>query len=276
MLNRNALLLVAGAAILALDTTTAVAQRDTTARRPKSTQRIPIKKEQPGEVQLRVDTVYSYRTDTLRLPGRVDTVTVTRTVTRVDSVQIPLPPITQIGGFYFGLGAGPALPTASFNDSDHPGWRLEGLVGVDPLGSWFGGRLSAGYNRYTPHTWVQNIIDDAQMFNVGLDAKVRFIGLQPLNHRAQIYAIGGLSWNRFKDILENDDGQLSVGNRLFLPGTLGPADHDWHAGWGYNLGGGVEFGFKRTNLFLESRATSFKGQNTMITHVPIILGVSWF
>src|SRR5215510_15756995 len=176
MLNRNALLLVAGAAILALDTTTAVAQRDTTARRPKSTQRIPIRKEQPGEVQLRVDTVYSYKTDTLRLPGRTDTVTVTRTVTRVDTVQIPMPQIlTQIGGFYFGFGAGPALPTASFNDSDHPGWRIEGQVGVDPLGSWLGARLSAGYNRYTPHTWVEPILDDAQMWNVSLDGKVRLI-----------------------------------------------------------------------------------------------------
>jgi hypothetical protein len=276
MLNRNAMLFAAVAAIFALDAAAVVAQ-DTTTRRPTSSQRITIRKERPGEVQLRVDTVYSYRTDTLRLPGRTDTVTVTRTVTHVDTVQIPMPQIlTQIGGFYFGLGAGPAMPTASFNDSDHPGWRLEGMVGVDPLGSWFGARLSAGYNRYTPHTWVESIIGDAQMWNVALDAKVRGIKLQPLNRRAQIYGVGGVTWNRFKNILENDDGQLSVGNNLFVPGALGPADTDWHSGWGYNLGGGVEFGFSRTNLFIESRVTSFKGQNTMITNVPVIIGLSWF
>jgi opacity protein-like surface antigen len=277
MFNRNAVLFVAGAAIFALDAAAVVAQDTTTKRRPTSSQRITIRKEQPGEVQLRVDTVYSYKTDTLRLPGRTDTVTVTRTVTRVDTVQVPMPQIlTQIGGFYFGLGAGPALPTASFNDSDHPGWRLEGQVGIDPLGSWLGGRLSAGYNRYTPHTWVKTILDDAQMWNVALDAKVRGIKIQPLNRRAQIYGVGGVTWSRFKNILENDDGQLSVGNNLFIPGTLGPADTDWHSGWGYNLGGGVEFGFSRTNIFIESRVTSFKGQNTMITHVPVILGVTWF
>jgi opacity protein-like surface antigen len=114
------------------------------------------------------------------------------------------------------------------------------------------------------------------MWNVALDGKVRLIKIQPLRRRAQIYAVGGVTWNRFKNILENDDGQLSVGNNLFLPGTLGPADPDWHSGWGYNLGGGVEFGFSRTNIFVEARATSFKGQNTMITNVPVILGVTWF
>src|SRR5262245_7992558 len=277
MFNRNTLVLVAGAAIFALDAAAAVAQDTTTKRRPTSSQRIPIRKEQPGEVQLRVDTVYSYRTDTLRLPGRTDTVTVTRTVTRIDTVQVQIPQIlTQIGGLYFGVGAGPTMPTANFNDSDKPGWRIEGLVGIDPLGTWWGARLSAGYNRYRPHDWVRPILDDAQIMNVSLDGKVRLIRLQPLNRRAQIYAIGGVTWVRFKEILENDEGQLSVGNNLFLNGTLGPADPDWHNGWGYNLGGGVEFGFKRTNIFLESRVTSFKGQNTKINHVPVILGVSWF
>src|SRR5690349_7220741 len=124
MLNRNALMLVAGAAIFALDASTASAQ-DTTTRRPASQQRIRIGKESGGEVAIRVDTVYSYRTDTLRLPGRTDTVVTTNTITRVDTVQIPMPQfLKEIGGLYFGLGGGSVIPAANFNDSDKPGWSI--------------------------------------------------------------------------------------------------------------------------------------------------------
>src|SRR5437764_15019409 len=61
MLNRNALLLVAGAAIFALDASAASAQAT---KKPTSTKRIPLTKEAPGEVAApRVDTVTVYRTD---------------------------------------------------------------------------------------------------------------------------------------------------------------------------------------------------------------------
>jgi len=117
MLNRYAVLLVAGAAIFALDASVASAQ-DTTRARPRSTKRIPITKESPGEVVApRVDTVTVYKTDTLRLEGRVDTVNVTKTetITRVDTVlKAPIPEILrQIGGFYIGLAAGSSLPAAN-------------------------------------------------------------------------------------------------------------------------------------------------------------------
>jgi hypothetical protein len=52
MLNRYAVLLVAGAAIFALDASAASAQ-DTTRTRPRSTKRIPITKEASGEVARR-------------------------------------------------------------------------------------------------------------------------------------------------------------------------------------------------------------------------------
>ena len=64
MLNRNTLLFVAGAAIFALDASAASAQDTTRARRPTSTKRIPVTKEAPGEVQVRVDSITVYRTDT--------------------------------------------------------------------------------------------------------------------------------------------------------------------------------------------------------------------
>jgi hypothetical protein len=116
MFHRNTLMLVAGAAIFALNASAASAQDTTTTRtrRATSTRRIPIAKEAHGEVATtvaRVDTVTLYKTDTLRLQGRVDTVTTTNTVTKVDTVvqTVNLTP-RMIGGMYFGLSGGTALP----------------------------------------------------------------------------------------------------------------------------------------------------------------------
>jgi hypothetical protein len=278
MWKRNALMFVAGAAIFALDASASSAQ-DTTTRRPTSSQRISIRKEAAGEVVTRVDTVYSYKTDTLRLPGRTDTVVTTHTVVRVDTVKIPIPQILQqIGGFYFGLGAGSSLPSANFNDSDKPGWRIEGLVGVDPVGSPFGGRLTAGYSSYTPHSYASPFTGDAQIWNLALDGKIRFLTISPLEHRVHFYGVGGVTWNRFKDVVEvGSDGVFNIGERRFLPaGTLGVGDNDWHSGWGYNLGGGGQIGWGRTNLFVETRYSAFKGMSTWIAHAPLIVGVTWY
>jgi len=270
-------MLVAGAAIFALDASAASAQ-DTTRTRPRSTTRIPVTKEAPGEVVSRVDSVMVYRTDTLRLPGRVDTVSTTNTITRVDTVSIPMPQVLrQIGGLYFGLAGGASLPAANFNDSDHPGWRAEAMIGVDPLGSPLGLRLTGAYNRYEPHSYVQTRLGNAQIMTAALDGKLRLVKIQPFEKRVQLYGIAGGTWNRFKDVLENNKGFLSVGDamggNLTLPTVI---DHDWHTGFGYNVGGGAELGWGRTNLFLEGRFARFSGENSKISSAPIVIGLSWF
>jgi hypothetical protein len=279
MLNRNALVLVAGG-IFALGTS-ANAQ-DTLSRRPTSAQRIRIGKEAGGEVTptVRVDTVFSYRTDTLRLPGRTDTVVTTNTVVRVDTVQIPMPQfLREIGGFYFGVGAGSVIPAANFNDSDKPGWSINGVLGVDPIGTPFGVRLTGAYANFNKHSYAEPFLESAKMMNVGLDLKVRALTLSPFNKRVHFYGIAGGTWNRFKNVIENDHGTLSVGD-TFIPGntltTSAGLDTDWHNGWGYNLGGGGEIGWGRTNLFIESRFSRFKGENTNISSVPLVIGLSWF
>jgi len=285
MLNRYAVLLVAGAAIFALDASAASAQDTTRTRtRPRSTKRIPITKEAPGEVSTtpapRVDTVTVYKTDTLRLT-RTDTVNVTKTetITKVDTVQQQIFPemMRQIGGLYIGVAAGSSMPAANFNDSDHPGWRVEVPIGIDPIGSPLGVRVNLGYSRYEPHTYVKSLLDNAQIMNADADLKLRLVKANPFRHRAQVYAIGGASYNRYKDILENNHGVLSIGDSFANSnGTFSTVDSDWHNGWGYNIGGGMELGWGVTNLFIESRFTRFSGENSKISHVPLVVGLSWY
>ena len=255
MLIRSALMLVAGAAIFALDASAVSGQDTTRARRPVSSRRIPVAKEQPGEVTVRVDTVTQYRTDTLRLPGHVDTVVTTRTVTRVDTVTQMIPiKIPQIGGFYAGLAIGPSFPGANFNDSNKPGWRVEVPVGFDFIGSPFGIRVLGGYSNYSPHSWV-GFLDNAQMWNLDGSIKLRIAsgtpGLVPL--RLQLYGVGGVSYNWFKNILEDDDGIFSVGDSARSFTVPLPVDNNWHSGWGWNVGAGLEAGRSYGNVFAEVR-----------------------
>lgn len=279
MLNRTALMLVAGAAIFTLDASAASAQ-DTTRTRPTSTKRIPVTKESRGEVALpKTDTLTVYRTDTLRLQGRVDTVTntVTNTVTRYDTVTQMIPmKLREFGGFYWGLGVGSSLPAANFNDSDHPGWRVEVPIGIDPVGSPLGFRLNLGYARYAPHDYLTRLLDNAQTMNADADLKLRMFSGTPAGMHVQVYGLGGVSYNRFKDILENNDGVYNIGDISGGNSIPTTADNNWHNGWGFNTGAGVAVGHGIANLYVESRFVRFSGENSHISHVPIVVGMTWY
>lgn len=279
MLNRNAIMLVAGAAIFALDASAATAQ-DSTRTRPTSSKRIPVTKESRGEVTMpRVDTVTVYRTDTLHAMGRVDTVmnTVTNTVTRVDTVTQMVPmKLAQIGGFYWGIGVGSSLPAANFNDSDHPGWRVEVPFGIDPKGSPLGFRVNLGYGRYEPHSYLTNLLDNAQMMNADADLKLRLVSGTPAGMHVQLYAVGGVGYNRYRDILENNHGVYAIGDINGGNSIPSTADENWHSGWGYNTGVGTQIGHGVTSLFIESRFVRFSGETSHISHIPIVVGMTWY
>ena len=208
MLNRYAVLLVAGAAIFALDASVASAQ-DTTRARPRSTKRIPITKEVAGRSRPRASTrspctrptrcVFKGAStrSTSRRPKR------SRESTRCCSRQFPQI-LRQIGGFYIGLAAGSSLPAANFNDSDKPGWRIEVPIGVDPINFPLGVRFNFGYSSYSPHSYAERFVDNAALMNFDGDLKWRLVKIQPYNKRVQVYGIAGASYNRFKNVIEND------------------------------------------------------------------------
>ena len=70
---------------------------------------------------------------------------------------------------------------------------------------------------------------------------------------------------------------LSVGDVRTVNGVFTtPVDDDWHGGWGWQAGGGLELGWGITNLFVESRYSRFSGENSKISHVPLVIGLSWY
>src|SRR4051812_43837344 len=123
-----------GAALmLAFGATVAFAQS-----KPTSTRRIPITKEAGGEVAPRVDTVTVYRTDTLRLNGTTDTLRLTNTVTRVDTVMMApaMRPVRLPFGLYFGLGGGVMAPNGALYNPNSAGPTAQAQLGWQS--TWLG------------------------------------------------------------------------------------------------------------------------------------------
>src|SRR5205807_325349 len=115
---------------------------------------------------------------------------------RVDTVLRPVPMVfPQIGGLYFGVAGGSSLPAANFNDSDHPGWRGEAMIGVDPIGSPLGIRLTGGYASYEPHKYAASFLNNAAIMTGALDLKLRLVSITPMAKRIQLYGIAGGTYN---------------------------------------------------------------------------------
>jgi hypothetical protein len=172
MFNRNGLMFLAGAAIFALDASAASAQAKT---KPTSQKRIPITKESPGEVATpRVDTVSvtRYVTDTLRMPGRTDTLRLTNTVVRTDTVIQSIPMVARhIGGMYFGVGAGAGLPYGAIRTVNEPGPVGQIQLGWQGLNNVLGLRVDGNLVRYAHNADYAVLGDRPMLFNANADIR---------------------------------------------------------------------------------------------------------
>jgi hypothetical protein len=274
---------VLGAA-LSLEAASAFGQVDTTRRTTRSTRRIPVTKEAPGEVAPatpRVDTVTVFRTDTLRIagPARVDTVRVPGPTTTVhDTVRVEIPAaITKIGGLYWALAGGGAFPAASFNDPNKPGWRIDGALGIDPIGSPLGLRFDVGFAQNPTHTWVSNLVDAASIINADADLKFRLGQATMFDQGFQFYALGGGTWNRYKDVVRvnRKTNQYRLGDNT-ATGRLPAADHNWESSFGWVAGGGAQVAWGAANIFGEVRYSKVGGDGWPVAHVPLVFGVAFY
>jgi hypothetical protein len=296
MLNRYAVLLVAGAA-LALDASTVAAQRKTT-----STKRIPITKESPGEVTPRVDTVTVYRTDTLRMEGRIDTLRLTGATVTVHDTVVQQVQMTarHIGGMYLGLGAGPALPFGSIRTVNEPGAMGQVNLGWQGLNSALGFRLDGAFTQYAHNADYAILGDRPKVWNGNADVR---LNLPFFNHTLGSsvlftpYLIGGGSWlyyNNLRVKLDNDNGAANTQGgfgpqHVVISGatnatTLAGQENDsYESSWGWNAGGGFAFHAGKKEMFVEARWVHFTPNNDLPSntissawHLPITFGVNFF
>jgi hypothetical protein len=277
--------LVGATALLALGASVAFAQDSTRARtrRTTSSRRIPISKEAPGEVARRVDTVTVYRTDTLRLSPQTqyvhDTVTVTNTVTRVDTVTVnPVRTIRMPSGLYFGLGGGVSAPNGSIYNPNNAGPSAQAQLGWQGLKNLLGIRGDVNYAKPGEDSRWSGFQADPEVLNFNADAKLQlpwFHHIYGLTPRFAIYGIGGYTHTMYKNLpIRVDAG----GDCTTQPGIC--VNHgvgSWTNENGWNAGGGASLMWGRTELFLESRVLAFSASNIpQARQIPIVLGINWY
>lgn len=285
MLSRNSLLLVAGAALFTL--ASVASAQDTTRTRPRSQRRIPVTKEAPGEVELRVDTVTIYQTDTLRME-RVDTVTRTRTVTHYDTVtQIVTVPPRLIGGLYFGLAGGTNFPAGGLRSVQNPAATGQLQVGYQGLNSWIGGRLDVQFNQFSQSVPFADLAPNPDVWNFMLNAKINIPIAPHLFGSSAVftpYLLGGGGGVAFRNLRIQQDFPAPIINNNDLrdpdPFLL---DGSWHGDWAWDAGGGLGVHFRRTEVFVESRIISFsRGSDEngfdlrRADQVPLVFGVNFY
>jgi len=292
MLNRNALLLVAGAAFFALDASAASAQ-DSTSTRPRSQRRIPVSKESHGEVVApRVDTVTVYRTGTLRMAPRVDTVTVTNTITRIDTVVQTVPVITRPhGGWYFGAAGGTNFPSGGLNQVNTAGGTAQMQVGWRKLSSYFGAQLDGQYTQFGRANGLAFLGGRPDLWNINLDGRADVPWVNHLfgnNTWFTPYVIGGASWVDYNNLRQKLDNEITTVNGTEVNSVIS----DGGSHWGWNAGGGLAWHMGRTEVYVESRVVQFsRGSNSLTTingvevegrgfksarQIPIMFGLNFF
>jgi hypothetical protein len=284
MLNRNAFMLVAGAALCTASVASAQA-------RPRSDRRIPVTKEASGEVAPpRVDTVTVYKTDTLQLQGRVDTVTTTNTVTHYDTVtQTIMVPPRLIGGMYFGLGGGTNLPYGGLRSVNNPAATGQLQLGWQGINSLIGLRADGEYNQFSHAS--NFVVVNGQAFpkpdvwNVNADVR---LNLPIFNHflgsasRFVPYLLGGGSFIAYKNLRIQQEDFPGTESELNSPDPT-ILDNSYHNDWGWNAGGGLGVHFGKKEVFVESRLIQFnRGTNDNNVNVktarqiPIVFGVNFY
>jgi hypothetical protein len=245
------------------------AARRAAAARARSERAIPTTgKEVPVQTVTRVDTVYQMRSDTV-FRMRTDTVTVSR-VDTVTVQQAPVFPTVRMGGFYWGLGGGLSAPRQELNTVFEPGFNVTGMLGWDPIGSPFGVRFDVGYDQFSERSQFAGLGADPHILSAHLDGKLRMplYGVET-GGRTELYAIGGGSYYRYKNLRAGPSGSGPGG--VSCVREDGPCD-EWGDDFGWNLGGGIGFGFGPSNVFLEAR---WMGMGGSTSFVPIIIGITF-
>lgn len=282
--------------LLVLGASVALAQ-DTSKARPRSQQRIPISKDNPststrtGRGAAKVDTVTvtQYKTDTLRvttqLPAVHDTVVRTNTVTVHDTVQMAPPRVAMRfpTGVYFGLAGGVTAPNGALFNPNSSGPSAQVNLGWQSLDMPIGVRLDANWAKPGEDAFYAGYQADPDIINVSGDLKLAlpwFHHIFGLNPMFTIYGIGGGTYTTYKNLpYRMDPGAAcpSGSTCITSPINVRAGDASWNSKFGWNAGGGASIGWKRTEIFFETRVIGFTPDNSpMARQNPFVLGVNFF
>ena len=199
-----------------------------------------------------------------------------QTTTTTDTIRTPVTPSMSSdsygmrrGGFYFGLGGGPNIPTGTVEDVYKTGFNVTVPIGYQPLSSPLGFRVDLGYSRFNGREAGTNGLtaqpDDPNIWsataNLTLDL-MRF----GAEKRGALYLVGGGGVFRFTDFFNTDRSDNDV-ESAFEGSPVTKA--------GLTGGAGLAFPIGRSSLFLESRYTTAYTEGEQTRWVPVVIGLKW-
>jgi hypothetical protein len=275
--------------LLAFGASVALAQ-DTSKARPRSQQRIPISKEGPvtrttggARGATKVDTVTVYKTDTLRtttqLPGKVDTVRTTNTVTVHDTVRLQPPPrvVRFPSGVYFGLAGGVSAPNGSIYNPNNSGPTVQAQLGWQGNNNLLGLRADVNWAKPGEDAFYSGYQGDPDILNFSGDVKLAlpwFRHLFGMTPQFTLYGIGGGTYVMYKNLPNRLNPGVAGG---IPPINVRVGDTDWLNKFGWNAGGGASIGWGRTEVFFETRVIGFTPENSpMARQMPFVLGLNLY
>ena len=252
--------------------------------------RIPVRKDERPEVHV----------DTIRLPGRVDTVmvrsrpdTVIRTITgatRYDTVTLA-PPIMKLPGVFFGLGGGVGIPMNNWRNSTKDGPALHAHLGMYPGTSAVGFRLD-GDAAFLHHRDTDcRTCPNPRVYSGSANLLVRF----PLDRTSKlnpvIYALGGGGLDKFQNFLAYQaNGKLvTAGGDTYVPFAAGPPPGTTGAAiavttanrgtkslfYHWDAGAGLDFNLGGAHMFVEGKYVAINtiGGNSHLW--PVVAGFNF-
>jgi hypothetical protein len=225
----------------------------------------------------------STMTDTTTMPTdtstvRTDTSTgevISQPTTEPDTIGM-YPSSSRYGrlgrGFWIGVGGGATVPIGNLHDGGYDtGWNITVPIGWQSANTPWGLRLDLSYDRLNGSTIasapVSVTLSDANVWSGSLDLTLQF----PFGSSgSSFYLMGGGGLHHFRDV-GSDNGAAIIGGT-----PLSSSGKNSLTKAGVNGGAGLNFGFGRAKLFLESRFVSVFTEGKNSNYVPIILGVRVF
>ena len=205
----------------------------------------------------------------------------TRTDTVVQTVNLGP---RMIGGMYFGLAGGTALPYGSIRTVNNPGALGQFQLGWQGIDSPIGVRGDVSYTQYSESAPYATLGAKPDLWNANLDLKLEipiFRSLFGSSSRFSPYVIGGGSYLHYRNLRmqleEGTTGGIGAQNAL-----LAGNNSEWHNNFGWNVGGGLSWHFGSKEIFIESRAIRFSGDDApnrsfgRAWHVPVAFGVNFY
>jgi hypothetical protein len=201
----------------------------------------------------------------------------TNTVTRVDTVVPPPVPLKLPSGFYFGLGGGVTAPNGAIYIPNAAGWSAQAQLGWQTARNLLGLRVDGNYGQLGDDSGYSQYQGNPSLVNASGDVTLTLPWFHHLFGRSPsfgLYALGGVTevWYKDTPIRLNPGVPGGIGSDNI---KVGPTD--WLSKTGWNYGGGARIGWRRGEVFFETRLIDFNRDDTpKVRQIPFILGYNWY